>query len=261
MSVDTVELADGQRIEVRVIDPLERALPSIVFLHEGLGSVSLWRDFPDRIATATGAGAIVYSRHGYGQSSTLREKRAPDYMHREALNVLPELLGIWEINKPILFGHSDGASIALIHAGAGHEVAALILEAPHVFVEEISLQGAAHAALIYQTTDLPAKLARHHSDPDKTFWGWHDIWTNANFREWNIEAYLPLISCPTLLIQGEDDEYGSIAQIDAIAGAVKSKAQKHMLRNCDHTPHREQTDLTTKLVTAFIRENFSRHLA
>lgn len=243
----------GHEMEVRLIDPIEPTRATIVFLHEGLGSVSLWRDFPERVTEATGIGALVYSRYGYGLSSTLEEKRAPDYMHREALDVLPALLQSLGIRKPILFGHSDGASIALIHAGAGHRVTGLIVEAPHVFVEEISVQGATQAAVTYRTTDFRKKLARHHRDADKTFWGWHDIWTSSDFRDWNIESYLPAITCPTLLIQGEQDEYGTVAQIDAIAGAVKGVTSKHLLPNCCHTPHRDQADVTLELVTSFLR--------
>ena len=245
---------DGRRLEACAIDAVDNTRPVVVFLHEGLGSVSLWREFPDRVARATGAGALIYSRYGYGQSSVLQEKRQPDYMHLEALQVLPTLLQTLAIQNPILFGHSDGASIALIHAGAGHSVAGLILEAPHVFVEEVSLRGAAQAALTYRTTDLADKLARHHSDADETFWGWHDIWTSPSFRDWNIEPYLSSITCSTLLIQGEQDEYGTVAQIDAISSAVAGTTIKHLLPNCGHTPHRDQADLTLELITSFLRE-------
>lgn len=243
----------GRRLEIRSIDATAKNLPTIVFLHEGLGSVSLWREFPDRVAEATGAGAVVYSRYGYGQSSTLDEKIQPDYMHREALDALPALLYTLGIENPILFGHSDGASIALIHAGAGHSVAGLILEAPHVFVEELSLGGAATAAHTYRTTDLRKKLARHHRDPDKTFWGWHDIWISPRFRGWNIESCLSLITSPVLLIQGEQDEYGTVAQVNAVAGAVKGSASKHVIPNCGHTPHREQSNAVLEIVTSFVR--------
>jgi pimeloyl-ACP methyl ester carboxylesterase len=243
----------GHALEVRLIDPVEPSRPTIVFLHEGLGSVSLWRDFPERVTQATGMGALVYSRYGYGLSSVLEEKRAPDYMHREALVVLPALLQVLGMQKPILFGHSDGASIALIHAGASNPIVGLIVEAPHVFVEELSVRGATQAADAYRTTDFRVKLARHHRDADMTFWGWHDIWTSASFRDWNIESYLPAISCPTLLIQGAQDEYGTVAQIDAIAGAIKGMTSKHLLPNCCHAPHRDQADVTLELVTSFLR--------
>ncbi len=253
MKNSTLELDNGEPLEVREIRLSTRAAPTIVFLHEGLGSVSLWRDFPDRVADATGAGVLVYSRHGYGQSSLLVESRKADYMHREAQVVLPELLKRKNIRKPILFGHSDGASIALIHGGCGHPVAGLILEAPHVFVEEISLRGVAAAANTFRTTDLPAKLARHHRDAGKTFWGWHDIWANTAFRDWNIESFLPTIDCPTLLIQGTQDDYGSIAQIEAIGRNVNGRTENLLLADCGHSPHRDQTHAVLERVVGFIR--------
>jgi pimeloyl-ACP methyl ester carboxylesterase len=242
----------GTQLEVFHLICASTTRPTIIFLHEGLGSVSLWRNFPQQIVAATGCSALIYSRYGYGQSDVLNESRKADYMHREALDVLPELLAQCKIERPVLFGHSDGASIALIHAGAGHPVGGLILEAPHVFVEDISLHGVARAAQTYRTTDLPEKLARHHRDVHKTFWGWNDIWASDEFRDWNIESYLPSIDCPTLLIQGEQDEYGSVAQIDAITRSVKGAADKHLLANCGHTPHRDQPDITLKLILLFI---------
>ena len=243
----------GRQLEVLRLTGASAKRPTIVFLHEGLGSVSLWRDFPRRVVAATGCSALIYSRYGYGQSDVLNEPRKSDYMHREALDVLPELLAKCEIEKPILFGHSDGASIALIHAGAGHDVAGVIVEAPHLFVEEISLKGAAQAALTYRTTDLPQKLARHHLDADKTFWGWHDIWTRMEFRDWTIEPYLASIRCPILAIQGEQDDYGSAAQIRAIAAACRDRTATHLLPECGHTPHRDQASHTLQLVSSFIK--------
>jgi pimeloyl-ACP methyl ester carboxylesterase len=242
----------GIQLEVVRLIGASPTRPTIIFLHEGLGSVSLWRDFPQQIVAATGCSAVIYSRYGYGQSDVLNESRTSDYMHREALDALPELLAQCKIEQPILFGHSDGASIALIHAGAGHPVSGLILEAPHVFVEEISLHGVARAAQTYRTTDLPEKLARHHRDVNKTFWGWNDIWASDEFRDWNIESYLLSINCPTLLIQGEQDEYGSVAQIDTIARRVNGSKEKHLLPICGHTPHREKPDTVLKLVSSFI---------
>ena len=242
----------GRQLEALHLTGDTAESPTIVFLHEGLGSISQWRDFPQRVVAATGCSALVYSRYGYGQSEPLDEPRKPDYMHREALEVLPSFLAQCEIENPILFGHSDGASIALIYAGAGHAAAGLIVAAPHLFVEDISLQGAAQAALAYRTTDLPQKLARHHRDADKTFWGWHDIWTRADFRNWNIESYIASIRCPILAIQGEQDEYGSAAQIHAIANQQPQTAM-HLLADCGHTPHRDQTQRTLELVTSFIK--------
>lgn len=247
----TISVA-GTQLEVLHLIGRSPTRPTIIFLHEGLGSVSLWRDFPQQIVAATGCSALIYSRYGYGQSEVLNESRKADYMHREALDVLPELLEHCKIERPILLGHSDGASIALIHSGSGHPVSGLILEAPHVFVEEISLHGVARAAQTYRTTDLPEKLARHHLDVNKTFWGWNDIWASDEFRDWNIESYLPSINCPTLLIQGEQDDYGSIAQVNSIARSVNGATEKHLLPNCGHTPHRDQTDITLKLILSFI---------
>ncbi|MGB8598771.1 MAG: alpha/beta hydrolase, partial [Burkholderiales bacterium] len=159
---------------------------TIVFLHEGLGCAALWKVFPKRVAQATGCRVVVYSRYGYGQSSVLQESFKPDYMHREALDALPEFLRKLNIVNPILFGHSDGASIALIHAGAAKwPVRALILEAPHCFVEDLSIAGIEAARQAYLSTDLGQKLGRYHADPDKTFWGWNNIWLHTNFRAWN----------------------------------------------------------------------------
>jgi pimeloyl-ACP methyl ester carboxylesterase len=245
--------AAGRQLETLHLTGRSAASPTIVFLHEGLGSISLWRDFPQRVVAATGCSALIYSRYGYGESDALEERRKPDYMHREALDVLPEMLAQCEIETPILFGHSDGASIALIYAGAGHDVAGLIVAAPHLFVEDISLQGAAQAALAYRTTDLPQKLARHHRDADKTFWGWHDIWTHADFRDWNIESYIASICCPILAIQGEQDDYGSAAQIQAITNQRPQHTSAHLLADCGHTPHRDQAIHTLELVSSFVK--------
>ncbi len=226
--------------------------PTLVFLHEGLGSISLWRDFPQRVVAATGYSALIYSRYGYGQSDLLAESRATDYMHREALDVLPSVLAQCEIENPILLGHSDGASIALIYAGAGNDVSGLIVEAPHLFVEEISLHGVAQAALTYRTTDLPQKLGRHHRDAGKTFWGWHDVWNSAAFRDWNIESTVASIRCPILALQGAQDDYGSAAQIQAIATACPGNAELHLLDPCGHTPHRDQAAATLELIRSFV---------
>ncbi len=253
MNEKVVALSNGNLLECRFIDATDSSRPTIVFLHEGLGSVSLWRDFPDQVARACGAGALVYSRHGYGQSGVLEEKRNRDYMHREALEVLPELLQQYKIEHLILFGHSDGASIALIYAGAFDNVSGVIVEAPHLFVEEISLRGASQAAQAFRSTDLPKKLVRHHRDAAKTFWGWHDIWTSPEFRDWNIESYVASIRCPILAIQGELDEYGSAAQIEAIAKARPGNTNTHLIPHCGHSPHRDQPAITLELVSSFAK--------
>lgn len=226
----------------------------LIFLHEGLGSAGLWRDFPAYVTAATGYPALVYSRYGYGGSEVLRESRKPDYMHHEALEVLPALRQMLGIDDAILVGHSDGASIALIHAGAGiGPVRALVLEAPHVFVEDESISGIEAAKTAYHTSDLPQKLGRHHTDPDKTFYGWNDIWLHADFRAWNIKSYLAGISCPTLVVQGEDDEYGTIAQVETIRDQVSGAAEARLLPECGHSPHRDQSNLTLEAITGFLK--------
>ncbi len=226
--------------------------PTIVFLHEGLGSVSLWRDFPTRVAERTGCGIFVYSRFGYGTSDTLSEKREPDYMHREADVVLPALLTAANIERPILLGHSDGASIALLFAAAfPGRARALILEAPHVFVEDISVTSIAAAKVAFETTDLPRKLARHHADADGAFRGWNDIWLDPRFRTWNFEDELANITEPVLLLQGEDDEYGTQAQLRSIETHVDDVTTV-LLQRCGHSPHRDRTDAVLDAIATFV---------
>jgi pimeloyl-ACP methyl ester carboxylesterase len=229
----------GGRIEYQHIigDP---QLPAIVMLHEGLGSLSMWKDFPGRLAQATRSSVVVYSRHGYGQSSPLQAARSVEYMHDEALIVLPQFLDALGIVNPILFGHSDGGSIALIHAGgSGRKVAGIIALAPHVFVEEISVTSIAAAKIAYETTNLRERLARYHDDVDGAFWGWNNIWLNPAFRAWNIEQYLPSIQCRVLAIQGAADEYGTMEQIERISRAAPN-VELSKLDNCGHSPHRDQ---------------------
>ncbi len=194
-------------------------------LHEGLGSIALWKDFPAQLAARTGCGVLVYSRYGHGNSDKLMEKRPVRFMHHEGEVVLPELLVKLGVAKPILIGHSDGGSISLIFAGKYPDaVSGLILEAPHVFVEDLSIASIAQAKVTYETTDFPQRLGRYHANVDATFWGWNDIWLDPAFRSWNIEEYLPGITCPVLCIQGEEDEYGTIAQVEAIkAGAPQTE--------------------------------------
>jgi pimeloyl-ACP methyl ester carboxylesterase len=225
--------------------------PVIVLLHEGLGSVAIWKDFPDRLAEATNLRVFAYSRQGYGQSDPITGPREPDYMHVEAEAVLPAVLAAAGIDRPILFGHSDGASIALIYA-ATHPVTALVLEAPHVFVEPLTVESIAKAKTIYETTDLGAKLGRYHRDADQVFWGWNAIWLDPRFLAWNIEDRLPAIDCPILLIQGADDEYGTRAQLDSIA-AKASGAEIVLLAACGHSPHRDQRDAVIEQTIAFVK--------
>jgi pimeloyl-ACP methyl ester carboxylesterase len=244
-------LVDGKRLETLRFSPNANA-PEIVMLHEGLGSIAMWKDFPERVAETTGCGALVYSRYGHGKSQRLAAKRGADFMHHEAKVVLPELLGQFEIQRPILLGHSDGGSIALIYAGTWPErVRGLVLEAPHVFVEDFGLRSTVAIRNVYGSTELRAKLARHHDHVDETFYGWNDIWLDPQFREWNIEKYLDAITCPALVIQGEDDEYGTVAHVEAIQRRVP-RAEALMLPRCGHSPHRDQKDLTLDAISKFV---------
>lgn len=228
------------------------ALPELVFLHEGLGSVSHWRDFPALVAAATGCPVTVYSRYGSGQSDILREARDVRYMHDEALALLPDLLHHLEIENPILIGHSDGGSIALIYAGAYDSVRGLVLLAPHVFVEELSIRSIAAAKVTFETTNLPILLARHHRDAARTFQGWNDIWLHPDFRRWNIEEYLPRITCPILAIQGLQDQYGTMAQIEAIRRQATGKVAVLVLADCQHSPQRDQPEAVLNAITNFV---------
>jgi pimeloyl-ACP methyl ester carboxylesterase len=248
----------GHRLEYKRIHPAPHpgaaaGAPVLVFLHEGLGSVARWKDFPAEVVRVTGVPALVYSRYGYGKSDRLAEARRVDYMHREALEVLPELLDALSIRNPILIGHSNGASIALIHAGAGSRpVRGLVLLAPHVFVEDITVESITGAKLAFENTDLPVKLARYHDDVESTFRGWADIWLHPDFRRWNIEEYLPGVACPVLMIQGENDQYGSPAHITAIARQVKGPVEKLMLPNCGHSPYVDQQQATVGSIARFV---------
>ncbi|HYW53574.1 MAG TPA: alpha/beta hydrolase [Dongiaceae bacterium] len=244
-------VVDGKRLET-VRYGGDPARPAIVMLHEGLGSISLWRDLPQRLRERTRCTVVAYSRYGYGRSDVLREKRVPEYMHHEGEVVLPALLAQLEIERPILFGHSDGASIALIFAGAHPgAVRALVLEAPHVFVEDLTVRSIAAAKTTYATTDLPAKLRRHHADSDATFFGWNDIWLDPRFRDWNIERYAERVRVPVLLIQGEADEFGTAAQLDAIAARV-ADTQTLMVPRAGHSPHRDAPEPVLARVAAFV---------
>jgi pimeloyl-ACP methyl ester carboxylesterase len=243
----------GRRLEYDWIAPAHGDAPSLVLLHEGLGSVAMWRDFPQRLATATGSGVLTYSRLGYGTSDPLTAPRRVDYMHDEALVTLPALLADLGIDAPILVGHSDGASIAIIHAGAARwTVRGLILEAPHVFVEAMTIAGIEAARIAFETTDLPARIGRYHADVEAVFRGWNDIWLDPDFRTWNIEESAASIAAPTLLIQGADDPYGSLAQLDAIERRTTGPVERLVLPDCGHTPHREKPAETLAAMAAFV---------
>jgi pimeloyl-ACP methyl ester carboxylesterase len=230
--------------------------PTLIFLHEGLGSIRQWRDFPARVAQATGCRALVYDRYGYGQSDVLQEKRRTvRFMHEEAIGTLPGLLAKLKIEKPILVGHSDGASIALIHAGGGHSVRGVAAMAPHVFIEQICIDSIEKAKRTFETTDLPQRLGRYHRDVAKTFYGWADVWLDPHFERWDIrEDFLPKIACPVLAIQGFDDEYGTMAQLDEIGRRVAGPCERVKLEKCGHSPFRDQPEKTLATLRDFIKK-------
>jgi pimeloyl-ACP methyl ester carboxylesterase len=226
--------------------------PAIVLLHEGLGSVSLWRDFPYSLQAATGSRIVAFSRYGHGHSDPPPNPRTPDFMHQEALEILPELLRRLHIHTPVLVGHSDGASIALIHA-AHHSVCGLVAIAPHVFVEHQSLTEIRRARQTYQQTELKARMARHHADPDAAFYGWNDVWLDPRFRSWDIRPLIEQIDSPMLLIQGERDQYGTLAQLDEIERAASAPVTRVQL-DCQHAPQLERPGETLQAIVQFVSE-------
>jgi pimeloyl-ACP methyl ester carboxylesterase len=226
-----------------------------VFLHEGLGCVGMWRDFPDRIASATACGALVYSRLGYGASDPIRGPRPVRFMHDEALDVLPAIIERFKLEEAILFGHSDGASIAVIYTGATRRpLRGLILEAPHVFIETVCIERIQQLEEEYETTRLRERLARYHgANTDSMFRTWTDVWLNPEFPQWNIEEYLPAITAPVLVVQGEDDEYGTLKQVDAVLTQVSGPATSLVLPHCGHSPHSDRPDAVLEAVIRFVR--------
>ncbi|WP_409558427.1 alpha/beta fold hydrolase [Achromobacter sp.] len=245
------------RLECQWIAP-ERNAPLVVFLHEGLGSVSMWKDWPRRVCDEAGCRGLVYSRYGYGRSTArpLREEWPVDFMHQEAQEALPALLKALGVDartdKPVLFGHSDGGSIALLYAAMHPDaVAGVVAAAPHIFVEDVSVSSIGMARQAYVESDLRARLGRHHHDVDSAFWGWNDIWLKPAFRAWNIEDYLSRIACPVLAIQGVDDEYGTLAQV---RGIRRRAPQTELLEipDCGHSPHRDQPATVVQAVARFV---------
>jgi|SRR6185503_3887245 len=234
----------------------EAGKPVLVFLHEGLGSIRQWREFPAKVCAATGCAGLVYDRYGYGQSDVLAEpRRTVRFMHDEGLVSLPEILSTLQIRNPLLVGHSDGASIALIHAGAGHAVCGVVAMAPHVFIEPICLQSIAKAKVTFETTDLPERLGRYHRDARKTFYGWADVWLDPEFKGWDIRSdFLPNVRCPALAIQGHDDEYGTMEQLEEIKRRVGGPCELVKLEHCGHAPFRDQPEKVLKRVAGFIQQ-------
>lgn len=246
--------AGGKRLHLRRIGAVGDGLP-VVFLHEGLGSVDLWRGFPEAVLTASTGPGFVYSRHGNGWSEPLSGPRSERYMHEEALHALPDVLETAGVeDPPVLVGHSDGASIALIHAGSGHPVAGLVLIAPHVFVEQETVAAIAAIRDGFPRSDLAERMGRHHASAETTFYGWADVWLSDGFRTWNIEEYLPAIDAPVLLVQGTEDEYGTMRQLDAIERGVSGPVQRMVVDGAGHSPHLTHGDAVVAAVADFLTE-------
>ncbi|WP_249209099.1 alpha/beta fold hydrolase [Magnetospirillum sulfuroxidans] len=243
------------RLETRWIGDRPAGRPVLVFLHEGLGCMAQWRDFPDRVAAAVGLPALVYSRLGYGGSDPVALPRPVDYLNREGEIHLPALLDQAGIDQAILIGHSDGATIALVAAGSDGDrrVLGVVAMAPHSFVEDMCLQAIAAVTDIYRDTDLRQRLARYHGDNvDCAFWGWNSTWLEPAFKHWHIRSHLAAISVPVLVIQGEDDEYATLAQVDIIRDTVPAGAQCLVLPACGHTPQRDQAEAVLAAIVGFV---------
>jgi pimeloyl-ACP methyl ester carboxylesterase len=247
--------AGGARLEYAWYGPAAAEAPTLIVLHEGLGCVSMWRDFPEQLAAQTGCGLLVYSRQGYGSSDPCDLPRPVSFMHHEGQTVLPDLIAAFGIGEHVLVGHSDGGSIALINAGsaAAAGLKAVVTLAAHVFVEDISVSSIAAIKTVFETTGMPQKLARHHGDNTEcAFWGWNGVWLDPDFRDWNIEEFLPRIQVPVLAIQGVDDEYGTADQIRSIAEHTDPPAMTLMLEDCGHSPQRDQPDATLDAIAQFV---------
>ena len=245
----------GHRLEYRLWSPPSPSgRPPLVLLHEGLGAVRMWRDFPEALAEGTGRTVAAYSRLGHGESAPRTAPHTVRFMHDEAYAVLPDVLDRLELERVALLGHSDGGSIALLFAAAHPErVSALVLEAPHVFVEPISIASIARMRHDFETTDLSTRLAKYHgANTESGFRGWNDIWLDPAFASWNIEDVLPSVTCPMLVVQSEDDEYGTARQVEAIARQAGGRVDTLWLRNCGHRPHRDQRDAVLGAITTFL---------
>jgi pimeloyl-ACP methyl ester carboxylesterase len=248
-------------LEYRLIGPQPSDAPTIVMLHEGLGSAALWGDFPQALQAATGMGVFVYSRAGYGASSPASLPRPLDYMSREALDVLPALLDKIGFQRGVLLGHSDGASIATIYAGgtSDHRLRGVVLIAPHFFVEDVSVASIAAIRKTYEMTDLRARLARWHRDVDNAFYGWNDAWLDPDFRRWDITDYLAYVRIPIAIVQGETDQYGTIRQIEIAKEECYCPVDLTLIPRCGHSPHREAPEETLATVSKFVRRILIEH--
>ncbi len=251
--------ASGKRLECRCWGDVPSDGRAVVLLHEGLGCVALWRDFPQRLHEALGWPVMAYSRAGYGASDPDDLPRSLDWMTAEAVEVLPQVLDAFGVTQPVLVGHSDGATIAAIYAGrhallGAPPLLAAVLMAPHFFTEEMGLAEIARAEEVFRTSDMGARMGKYHSDAQATFRGWADAWLDPGFRDWNVEDVLDGITCPVLAIQGRQDQYGTLAQIEAVTGRVAG-AEAVILEDCQHVPHLEQPEVTLARVARFLQEN------
>jgi pimeloyl-ACP methyl ester carboxylesterase len=246
---------NGSDLEYRMIGPPPENAPIIVMLHEGLGSAGLWGDFPDKLQAATGAGVFAYSRAGYGASTPVKLPRPLDYMHIEALEVLPKLFDGIGFRRGLLVGHSDGASIAAIYAGShqDHRVQGIALIAPHFIVEDISVKSIAEIKKSYETTELRAKLARWHKDVDNAFYGWNGAWLDPKFRDWDISDYLTYIRVPVAILQGLDDQYGTIRQVEIAQEECYCPVDVTVIPGAGHSPHREAPEATLNAIADFAK--------
>ena len=251
----------GKNIEAAWHGPLPDRAPTLVLLHEGLGSVAMWKEFPPRLAEQTGYGVLAYSRLGYGQSDPVALPRPLTYMHEEAREVLPTVLEEAGVRKAILVGHSDGASIATIYAGSRQDfrVRGLVLIAPHFFVEDISVQSIAAVKDAYESGDLRERLGKYHRDVDVAFRGWNRAWLDPEFRRWRIDEYLPYIRVPILIVQGEDDEYGTAAQIALAEQETYCPLEVLMLAGAGHSPQIDRPEETLAAIGEFVTRVLAVH--
>jgi len=249
----------SQRLEYRFIGPQPDKAPTLVLLHEGLGCVGLWNDFPEKLSAATGAGVFVYSRAGYGASSPVKLPRPLGYMHDEARETLPRLLDAIGFRRGLLVGHSDGASIAAIYAGShqDHRVGGLVLIAPHFFTEDPGIASIVEAKKAYETGDLRARLARWHADVDNAFKGWNGAWLDPEFRKWDITGFLAYIRVPMLIVQGKDDQYGTVRQIEVAQQECYCPVEVALLPGARHSPQRDAPEPTLKAISEFVERVLS----
>ncbi|MEP3278894.1 MAG: alpha/beta hydrolase [Stappiaceae bacterium] len=245
--------AGGKQLEYVCFGPPPASAPTIVMLHEGLGCLALWRDLPFKLAEQTGYGVFVYSRAGHGQSELADIPRPLDYMNREALEVLPDVLDAFGFERGVLLGHSDGATIAAIYAGSvqDHRVRGAVLMAPHFFTEEMGLAEIARSRSAYEDGDLKQRMAKYHREPDNTFLSWNEVWLHPDFKNWNVSEVIDFLRIPVLAIQGGDDQYGTLAQIEEIENRIYSPVDVEIFSDCRHSPHLDQTEKTIEAIAEF----------